>query len=114
MEFETILHVDEMPGDIVFPSDEENLDNMNYLAGKNVSWVGEMAYEGTLSAHSEDGNNPNLVIHLKDNSAYSFGYMIYFFFISCAMTCYLLGINPFNQPGVEVYKKKMFKLLGKE
>ena len=114
MEFETILHVDEMPGDIVFPSDDENLDNMNYLAGKNVSWVGEMAYEGTLSAHSEVGNNPNLVIHLKDNSAYSFGYMIYFFFISCGMTCYLLGINPFNQPGVEVYKKKMFKLLGKE
>ena len=114
VEFETVLHVDEMSDDIVFPSDEENLDNMNYLAGKKLSWVGEKAYEGTLDAHSNEGNNPNIVIHLKDNSAYSFGYMIYFFFISCLMTCYLLDINPFNQPGVEIYKKKMFKLLGKE
>ena len=114
VEYETVFYVDEMADDIVFPEDEENLDNMNYLAGKKLSWVNEMAFKGTLSAHSEDGNNPNIVIHLKDNSAYSFGYMIYFFFIACGMTCYLLDINPFNQPGVEVYKKKMFKLLGKE
>lgn len=113
VEFETILYVDEMPGDIIFPSDEEDLDNMNYLSGKEVSWVSQMAFEGTLSAHSDVGNNPNIVIHLKDNSAYSFGYMIYFFFLACGMTCYLLDINPFNQPGVEVYKKKMFALLGK-
>ena len=114
IETETVFYVDNMADDIVFPNDEENLDNMNYLAGKKLSWVNEMAFKGTLSAHSEDGNNPNLVIHLKDNSAYSFGYMIYFFFKACGMTCYLLDINPFNQPGVEVYKKKMFKLLGKE
>lgn len=113
-EFETIMYIDNMPDDIVFPNDEDNLDQMNYLADKKLSWVSDMAFKGTLSAHSEDGNNPNIVIHLKDNSAYSFGYMIYFFFISCAMSCYLLDINPFNQPGVEVYKKKMFKLLGKE
>ena len=113
-EFETILYIDDMPNDIIFPEDKENLDNMNYLAGKNVSWVNEMAFKGTLSAHSEEGNNPNIVIHLKDNSSYSFGYMIYFFFLACGMSCYLLGINPFNQPGVEVYKKKMFALLGKE
>ena len=113
-EYETILYIDEMPQDIVFPEDKENLDNMNYLAGKKVSWVNEMAFKGTLYAHSEEGNNPNMVIHLKDNSAYSFGYMIYFFFLACGMSCYLLGINPFNQPGVEVYKKKMFALLGKE
>ena len=113
-EYETILYIDEMPQDIVFPEDKDNLDNMNYLAGKKVSWVNEMAFKGTLSAHSEEGNNPNMVIHLKDNSAYSFGYMIYFFFLACGMSCYLLGINPFNQPGVEVYKKKMFALLGKE
>lgn len=112
-EFETVFYIDDMADDIVFPSDDEDLDNMNYLAGKKLSWVSQMAFEGTLSAHSEDGNNPNMVIHLKDNSAYSFGYMIYFFFIACGMTCYLLDINPFNQPGVEVYKKKMFKLLGK-
>ncbi|MBR4470722.1 MAG: glucose-6-phosphate isomerase [Erysipelotrichaceae bacterium] len=112
-EFETIFYIDDMSDDIVFPSDDKDLDHMNYLAGKKLSWVSEMAFEGTLSAHSDDGNNPNMVIHLKDNSAYSFGYMIYFFFIACGMTCYLLDINPFNQPGVEVYKKKMFKLLGK-
>ncbi len=113
-EFETIFYIDQMSDDIIFPSDDKDLDHMNYLAGKKLSWVSEMAFEGTLSAHSDDGNNPNMVIHLKDNSAYSFGYMIYFFFVACGMTCYLLGINPFNQPGVEVYKKKMFKLLGKE
>ena len=113
-EYETVLYVDDMEGDMEFPSDDENLDNMNYLAGKKLSWVCEKAFEGTLDAHSNEGNNPNMVIHLKDNSAYSFGYMIYFFFIACGMTCYLLDINPFNQPGVEVYKKKMFKLLGKE
>ena len=114
VEYETILYVDEMADDMIFPSDDEDLDHMNYLAGKKLSWVSQMACEGTLSAHSEDGGNPNIVIHLKDNSAYSFGYMIYFFFLACGMTCYLLDINPFNQPGVEVYKKKMFKLLGKE
>jgi glucose-6-phosphate isomerase len=113
-EIETVLYVDDMADDLVFPSDKDNDDNMNYLAGKKLSWVSKMAFEGTLDAHSNEGNNPNIVIHLKDNSAYSFGYMIYFFFIACGMTCYLLDINPFNQPGVEVYKKKMFKLLGKE
>ena len=112
--YETLLLIDEMPNDIVFPGDDENLDNMNYLTGKNVSWVNRMAQQGTLSAHADDGNVPNIEIHLKDNSAYSFGYMIYFFMRACGMTCYLAGVNPFNQPGVEVYKKKMFKLLGKE
>ena len=112
--YETLFLIDNMPLDIEFPSDKDDLDNMNYLAGKKLSWVCEKAFEGTLDAHSNEGKNPNMVIHLKDNSAYSFGYMIYFFFIACGMTCYLLDINPFNQPGVEVYKKKMFKLLGKE
>ena len=114
VEYETIFYIDDMDGDMEFPSDKDDLDNMNYLAGKKLSWVCEKAFEGTLDAHSNEGKNPNMVIHLKDNSAYSFGYMIYFFFIACGMTCYLLDINPFNQPGVEVYKKKMFKLLGKE
>lgn len=113
-EFETVFYIDDMEKDMIFPEDKEDLDHMNYLAGKKLSWVNKMAFEGTLSAHSEEGNNPNIVIHLKDNSSYSFGYMIYFFFIACGMTCYLLDINPFNQPGVEVYKKKMFALLGKE
>lgn len=114
VEYETVFYIDDMADDIVFPHDEENLDHMNYLEGKKLSWVNEMAFLGTLDAHSNEGSNPNMVIHLKDNSAYSFGYMIYFFFVACGMSCYLLDINPFNQPGVEVYKKKMFKLLGKE
>lgn len=113
-EFETVFYINDMEKDMTFPEDKEDLDHMNYLAGKKLSWVNKMAFEGTLSAHSEEGNNPNIVIHLKDNSSYSFGYMIYFFFIACGMTCYLLDINPFNQPGVEVYKKKMFALLGKK
>lgn len=112
--YETLFLIDNMPEDIIFPNDDENLDNMNYLSGKKVSWVNKMAQEGTLSAHSEEGGVPNIIINLKDNSAKAFGYMIYFFFKACGMTCYLLDINPFNQPGVEVYKKKMFKLLGKE
>lgn len=112
--FETLLWINKMENDIVFPSQAEDFDHMNYLAGKNVSWVNEMAMRGTLSAHEEEGNVPNIIVNLEDNSAYSFGYMIYFFFKACGITCYLLDINPFNQPGVEVYKKKMFSLLGKE
>ncbi len=112
--FETILWVDKMDGDITFPREDSDFDKMNYLADKKLSWVNEMAMRGTLSAHSVDGGVPNIVVSLEDNSAYSFGYMIYFFFKACGMTCYLLDVNPFNQPGVEVYKKKMFKLLGKE
>lgn len=111
--FETLLLIDDMPGDMEFPSDNENLDNMNYLAGKTINWVNEQAQKGTLIAHTVNGNVPNIEIHLNGNSAYSFGYMIYFFFRACGMSCYLAGINPFNQPGVEVYKKEMFKLLGK-
>ncbi|MBR0461713.1 MAG: glucose-6-phosphate isomerase [Erysipelotrichaceae bacterium] len=112
--FETLFLIENMPLDIVFPDDKENLDGMNYLSGKNISWVNEMAMKGTLSAHTEEGNVPNILITLKDNSPRAFGYMIYFFFKACGMSCYLVGVNPFNQPGVEVYKKKMFKLLGKE
>jgi len=114
VQYETVLWIDSMPQDITFPGDKENMDKMNYLEGKSVAWANEMAMKGTLSAHADDGNVPNIVMNLKDNSAYSFGYMIYFFFKACGISCYLLGINPFNQPGVEIYKKKMFKLLGKE
>ena len=112
--YETLFLIDEMPLDLTFPSDDLDLDHMNYLSGKKLSWVNEMAQKGTLDAHSSEGGVPNIEIHLKDNSSYSFGYMIYFFMLACGMSCYLAGVNPFNQPGVEVYKKKMFKLLGKE
>lgn len=111
--FETILMIDRPTLDITFPSDAQNLDQMNYLSGKSVDWVNKMAAQGTLEAHVNTGGVPNLILTLKDMSAESFGYMCYFFFRACAMTVLLLDVNPFNQPGVEVYKKNMFCLLGK-
>ncbi len=111
--YETLVLFEKPIEDLVFPADEENADGMNYLAGKSVDWVNKMAMQGTLAAHEETGGVPNLMITAPDMSAKSFGYLCYFFFRACAMSCYLLDINPFNQPGVEVYKKNMFKLLGK-
>ena len=111
--FETTLMIDKPQEDLVFPADEDNLDNMNYLAGKSIDWVNKMAFQGTVDAHFNTGKNDNIILHLDDNSEFSYGYMIYFFFRACAMTVLMLDVNPFNQPGVEVYKKNMFKLLGK-
>ena len=111
--YETLLLVEKPMLDLNFPSDEENIDGMNYLSGKSVDWVNKMACQGTLEAHEVTGQVPNLIITMEDMSAQSFGYMCYFFFKACAITCYMLDINPFNQPGVEVYKKNMFRLLGK-
>lgn len=111
--FETVLMIDRPTLDITFPSDAQNLDQMNYLSGKSVDWVNKMAAQGTLEAHVNTGGVSNLILTLKDMSAESFGYMCYFFFRACAMTVLLLDVNPFNQPGVEVYKKNMFRLLGK-
>ncbi len=112
--FETLVLVEKPTLDGVFPSDEDDLDHMNYLAGKSLDWVNKMACQGTLEAHEITGKVPNLILTLEDMSAYSFGYMCYFFFKACAMTCLLIDVNPFNQPGVEVYKKNMFRLLGKK
>ncbi|MBW9212139.1 glucose-6-phosphate isomerase [Trueperella sp. zg.1013] len=111
--FETILHVNQPQEEVFIPNDAQNLDGMNYLSGKGVDWVNKMAEQGTLEAHTEVGAVPNLVISIEDMSAYSFGYLCYFFFLATAMTCYMMDINPFNQPGVEVYKANMFRLLGK-
>ncbi|MFV0479640.1 MAG: glucose-6-phosphate isomerase [Anaerorhabdus sp.] len=112
--FETLLLVDKPTIDGNFPTTEDNQDGMNYLAGKSLDWVNKMACKGTLEAHEVEGQVPNLILTLPDMSAHTFGYMCTFFFRACAMTCYLLDINPFNQPGVEVYKKNMFRLLGKK
>ena len=87
-----------------------NTDNLN---GKTLSYISEQAMEGTLKAHSETGGVPNVVIALDYMNAYSLGYLMYFYMRACAMSCYLNGVNPFNQPGVEIYKKNMFHLLGK-
>ncbi len=111
--FETLLLVENPTYDIKFPSDSDNLDNMNYLADKSVNWINKMACLGTIDAHVNTGKVPNIILTLDDTSAFSYGYMIYFFFRACAMSVLLLDVNPFNQPGVEVYKKNMFNLLGK-
>ncbi len=111
--FETVIEVKDPGCAMVVPEDAENSDGMNYLSGKKLDWVNAQAMEGTLKAHYETGNVPNLIITIPDMKAETFGYMCYWFFVACAMTCYMLDINPFNQPGVEIYKKNMFKLLGK-
>ena len=90
----------------------KDVDGLNFLQGKSVSYVNRKAFEGTVLAH-HDGGVPNIVVHVPDFSEYSLGYLIYFFEKACAISGYLLGVNPFNQPGVESYKKNMFALLGK-
>ena len=110
--FETVLDIKESKDEILIPFDPDNVDMLNYLSGKSLNYVNHIAMLGTLFAHS-DGEVPNIVIELKDRSEYSFGYLIYFFELACAISGYTLGVNPFNQPGVESYKKNMFALLGK-
>jgi len=110
--FETIIHIDAPKKDITIQPQAQDLDLLNYLAGKALSYVNTKAEEGTLLAHQE-GRVPNIVLHLDNVSEASFGYTMYFFEIACAMSAYLIDINPFDQPGVESYKKHMFQLLGK-
>jgi glucose-6-phosphate isomerase len=110
--FETVLHVQRSQKDVLVRKEADNIDDLNYLAGKSIHEINEKAYQGTLLAHT-DGNVPNLVVEIPELNAYTLGYLIYFFEKACAASGYLLGVNPFNQPGVEAYKKNMFALLGK-
>ncbi len=110
--FETVLQVGEVADQITIQRDEGDLDGLNFLAGKTLDFVNKKAFEGTLLAHT-DGQVPNLIVNLPDMSPYTFGYLVYFFEIACGVSGYLLGVNPFDQPGVEAYKKNMFALLGK-
>lgn len=111
--FETVVNIINPVQDIVIPYDDRDLDDLNYLVGKSLAFINQKAFEGTLKAH-EDGGVPCNVIYLEKLDAYSLGFLFYFFMRACAMSAYLLDINPFNQPGVEVYKKNMFHLLGKK
>ena len=111
--FETIINVKEPKQDVKIPHDNDDLDGLNYLEGKDLAFVNQKAFEGTLQAH-EDGGVPCNVLYLDKLDAYNLGYLFYFFMRACAMSAYMLDINPFNQPGVEVYKKNMFHLLGKK
>ena len=112
--FETILNVLNPQYDVSIPSTEDDLDGLNYLAGKKLSYVNQMAYQGTLKAHEVDGGVPCNIITIEKLDAKTLGYLYYFFMRACAMSAYMLDINPFNQPGVEIYKKNMFHLLGKK
>ncbi|MBP1531231.1 MAG: glucose-6-phosphate isomerase [Bacteroidaceae bacterium] len=110
--FETVISVENPEHKLLFPSDEENLDGLNFLAGKRVDEVNKMAELGTQLAHV-DGGVPNIRICIDRLDAYNLGQVIYFFELACGLYCQLLGVNAFNQPGVEAYKKNMFALLGK-
>lgn len=110
--FETVIWINEVNKDEKIPADEANLDGLNYLLGKTVHQVNEQAMLGTRLAHIE-GNVPNILIRMDDLSARSLGKLIYFFEITIGVTGYMLEVNPFNQPGVELYKSNMFTLLGK-
>lgn len=110
--FETVLQVKQPREDLALIEDEKNLDGLNYLSDKTFNYVNEKAFEGTLLAHT-DGNVPNLIVEIPQLDEFMFGYLVYFFEKACAISGYLLGVNPFDQPGVEAYKKNMFALLGK-
>lgn len=111
--FETVLNIGEEKKDVVISSTEDNLDGLNYLSGETLNYVNNNAFKGTLLAHV-DGNVSNIVINIPEMNPYYLGKLLYFFEKSCGISGYLLGVNPFNQPGVEAYKKNMFALLGKE
>ncbi len=110
--FETVLEIKEPNSDITINADDDNLDGLNYLAGKGLDFVNKKAMEGTIKAHVS-GDVPNIVISLEKLDEVNIGELIYFFEKACAMSGMILGVNPFNQPGVEEYKKNMFKLLKK-
>ena len=112
--FETIINISNPELDVQIPHDDLDLDGLNYLEGKSLSFVNQMAFQGTLKAHTEEGGVPCNIITIDRLNAASLGYLFYFFMRACAMSAYLLDINPFNQPGVEIYKKNMFHLLGKK
>ena len=110
--FETVINVEESPEEIVLKKEDVDTDGMNYLAGKTVDFVNKSAMNGTILAHT-DGNVPNLMVKVPEQNEFYLGELFYFFEFACGVSGYILGINPFNQPGVESYKKNMFALLAK-
>ena len=110
--FETVLWLEKPRRSLTIPDDPGNIDGLNFLSGKSMDFVNQKAFEGTLLAHS-DGEVPNMVVRVPEHNAYNFGKTVYFFEKACGISGYLNGVNPFDQPGVEAYKKNMFALLGK-
>ncbi len=109
---ETVVLIDESPVQMVIEEDPENIDGLNFLTGCTMEEINRKAYEGTVLAHT-DGGTPNMVLHVPSVCEKELGYLLYFFEKACAISGYMLGVNPFDQPGVEAYKKNMFALLGK-
>ncbi|MDD6094452.1 MAG: glucose-6-phosphate isomerase [Clostridia bacterium] len=110
--FETVIDIKNSNDKIAVPDDPENVDGLNFLSGKELNEINHSAMTATLYAHF-DGGVPNMVLEIPDRSAYTYGELVYFFELACGVSGYTLGVNPFNQPGVEAYKKNMFALLGK-
>ena len=110
--FETVVWIKEPKSEVVIENDPHNIDGLNFLSGKTLQFVEEQAFIGTCLAHT-DGGVPNIVLELDRADEENLGYLIFFYEKACALSGYLLGVNPFNQPGVEAYKKNMFALLGK-
>ena len=110
--FETVLNVEESKCELTVNEEPVDLDGLNYLAGKTVDFVNKSAMNGTILAHT-DGNVPNLMVKIPKQDEFYLGQLFYFFEFACGVSGYTLGVNPFNQPGVESYKKNMFALLGK-
>ena len=107
--FETIIKVENPRHELKIEAVENDLDGLNYLAGQTIDSVNNKAFQGTMLAHT-DGGVPNLIVSIPAMDEYTFGYLVYFFEKACAMSGYLLGVNPFDQPGVEAYKVNMFAL----
>ena len=110
--FETVVQFNTCKKEITIGFDEDNVDGLNFLSGKTMDYVNKRAFEGTVLAHN-DGGVPNIILNVDSMTEAELGYLIYFFEKACAISGYILGVNPFNQPGVESYKKNMFALLGK-
>ena len=110
--FETIVSVKEADSKLAVPFDEANVDGLNFLAGTDLNEINKVAMQGTILAHI-DGGAPNILVEIEEKNEYNLGYLLYFFEFACGVSGYVLGVNPFNQPGVEAYKKNMFALLGK-
>lgn len=110
--FETVINIEKPSVEMEIIEDKDNIDGLNFLSGKTMDFVNKKAFQGTVLAHV-DGGVPNLILNVPEMSEYYFGYMVYFFEKACGISGYLLGVNPFDQPGVEAYKKNMFALLGK-
>ena len=110
--FETVINVENSYSDRLIEDDPDNVDGLNFLVGKGMDFVNKKAMEGTIEAHVS-GGVPNIIISIERNDEETIGKLVYFFEKACAMSAYILGVDPFNQPGVEEYKKNMFRLLGK-